>query len=555
MPRKLRFRSAIAVAILVVAASALYAPAINHPWQFDDEDYIALNPVIGDPGLLLDKARASAAHLAPNVRSTLATRHVGYLSFALNAGLGGPTPRSFRTVNIAIHAANAALLYALILVLLSSGAAELRPGARAAAFASALLFTAHPVQTEAVTYICQRFASLATLFYLGAALAYALWRRGGGRTFYALALVSAMLAMKTKEISFTLPVALALYEAIFHRGEPSGRRALALFPFVALAFTIPLALIDFSAPPGEAILGAARADHGISRWAYAATQLEVLALYLRLLALPLNQTVDYGYPLAEGASPGMFAGGAVLIALLAAAIALLRGGAGRPGRILAGFGILWFLLALSVESSFVPLGDLAFEHRLYLPSAGLAIALAGGLASARHPRRAIAMTVAPVLLFAALTLFRNHLWVSEISLWWDATEKAPLHARPQTNLGISLERAGNIAAAVNHYRRAVELNPDYMEAWGSLAAAYGNLGRIDNAIGILRMALERFPDEYRLHYGLGVAYYKQAKYDKAAGEFRRALELMPTDPDARRALGLALRHGAYPHEKGNQLQN
>ena len=102
------------------------------------------------------------------------------------------------------------------------------------ALATSLLFVSHPIQTQAVTYIAQRFASLAALFYLLAVVLYLKWRLASSETrsrllWYAGAWLATVLAMKTKEITFTLPFMLLLVEVVFF--GPTRRRWIGLIPF------------------------------------------------------------------------------------------------------------------------------------------------------------------------------------------------------------------------------------------------------------------------------------------------------------------------------------
>ncbi|NIV39964.1 MAG: hypothetical protein GWN58_64330, partial [Anaerolineae bacterium] len=176
--------------------------------------------------------------------------------------------------------------------------------------------------------------------------------------------------MKSKETAATLPAALVLYEFVFFKG-PTGRRIARLVPFALTAALIPLSMADFGRPLPEALddMGKPSWTHAnMSRTAYLVTQFRVVVTYLRLLVLPVNQNLDYDYPRYASLSDGaVLVSLLILVALAALAVLLLRrGGLQR----LAGFGMVLFFLALAVESSIIPIADVIYEHRMYLPMAG-----------------------------------------------------------------------------------------------------------------------------------------------------------------------------------------
>ncbi|MHC4502886.1 MAG: tetratricopeptide repeat protein, partial [Planctomycetota bacterium] len=319
-----------------------------------------------------------------------ATRPVGYFTFAVNYRLSGLHVTSYHVVNLAIHIANALLLYGLVVLSFRTprlSGSSLAGGAPLLALFAALLFVSHPIQTQAVTYIVQRFTSLATLFYLLAIFLYVKARLCDkifphATVLFAASVLAAVLAMKTKEISFTLPVTILFYDLLFLAGSAKKR----LVPFIPMLLTmliIPMALFDFTGSLGETIgdIGQrARLETDMSRAAYLFTQFRVITTYIRLLFLPVGQNLDYDYPLYTSFfQPGVFMSFVFLLLLFAGGVYLIvRSRKGEPSLRLAGFGMIWFFVALSVESSIIPIVDVIFEHRVYLPSAGAFTALVCG---------------------------------------------------------------------------------------------------------------------------------------------------------------------------------
>jgi protein O-mannosyl-transferase len=494
-------RRGLAFAAIALLCAVAYGGSLRGQFVFDDFIHIPENPLVRDLANYL--FRDTGYRAMPN-------RYVGYLSFALNYRIAGLDVAAFRLVNVLVHLGSALLLHRLVRSAFESpglARSELRPAAPAIAFVAAALFVAHPLQTEAVTYVVQRFTSLATFFYLASVVLYARWRlrleqglvaRWRAALGYLPTAAAACLAMATKEISFTLPFAVLLYDAAFF---PATRRRLLLAaPLFATACLIPLGIL---LAPGSANVNSALAPvDRLSPLQYLATQLTVVPEYLRLLVLPLGQSLDHDHPLARSwLDVRVWLSLAFLAAVVLLAAWLHR--AGRPGGTLdpavrlASFGLAWFFLALSVESSIVPLADVMVEHRVYLPSAGFftAASAAGALAVHRlAPRRFpawfVALGAGAAVALCAATVARNRVWASELSVWADAAAKAPAKARVRLSLGVAYYEAGRVDDAVREYQAAIALQPGYADAHTNLGIAYLRKGQRQDAAREMLLGVE-----------------------------------------------------------------
>ena len=540
----------LAPAAIVLAGLLAYSSAFPGAFVFDDAPNISRNAQLDRPLDYLPGRPGYAAQ--PNRALTFAT-------FALDRAVAGNDPTFHRAVNVAIHIVSALLVLALALAAFRAPRlrrSALAPSAWAVGMSAGLLFVAHPIQTQAVSYIVQRLASLATLLYLLSALLYVRWRNEGeagrnaraARWSYAGAFVAAVLAMRSKEIAFTLPLALLLLESVLFEG-PWKRRLAWLVPFAVVATLIPATLLTGSAP-ASALLGdpadATRVQTAMSRGDYLLTQSTVMARYLGLIVLPAGQTIDHDVPVRHAlADPAVLGSAALLLALAALAAWLLRAASPRrprpldPAARLAAVGIAWFLLALSVESSLIPIVDVMYEHRVYLPFAGLSITLATLLAlCARRlaPGRAAAVTAAAGVLLAAVlgavTWRRNEVWSSEVALWTDAVAKSPAKARPRHNLGVALDRLGRRAEAMPLLQDAVRLDPKYALGHESLGIVLGNAGRPAEAEAHFRRAIELDPGLAEPWFDLGTLRFDAGRYAEAAPYFEKAIATRPAYPDA-----------------------
>jgi hypothetical protein len=556
-------KPAFHLAVIALLGLIVYSNTFNVPFLLDDHRNIVDNRMIKDLSYYIDPAGAdqfAGATEYPMFKS----RYVGSLTFALNYRVHGLDVRGYHAVNIAIHIVNALLVYWLVLLTFMTPfmrESRLKDYSRHIALFSALLFVAHPVQTQAVTYIIQRFASLATMFYMLSLVLYIRCRLCGAlnsksAVLYALALISAVLAIKTKETAFTLPVMVALYEFLFFGGS-LRKRFLYLLPLLLTMLIIPLTLLGADRPFGEIIGGvgeATRLRAEVSRADYLFTQFRVIATYIRLMFLPVNQNLDYDYPVFHSLlNPQVILSFVLLISLVVFGSFLLhRSRASEPVLRLLSFGIFWFFITLSVESSIIPIKDIIFEHRLYLPGVAFLPAFVVGIFYATEKLGAkkiftvtAAICVAVAISFSVAAHSRNAVWKSELSLWRDVLSKSPEKARPHTNIGNAYLAKGMADKAIEHYQIALRLPEDITDPVGdynyskihyNLGKAYASKRLLDIALRHYRTAITLDPRSHRPHFAIGVIYLERGFVYEARAKFETAQRLNPHDGDAAKFL-------------------
>jgi len=543
----------VAVLFIVTLGLIAYSNTFHNPFVFDDEPSIIDNPVIKK----IDNFFLNESGYRYNPR-----RFIGYLTFAVNYHLGGLDVTGYHLFNIAVHLMNALLVFSLVRLSFRTPVlkdSSLSDSANAIAFLSALLFVVHPVQTQAVTYIVQRLTSLAVLFSLGALWFYVRWRLAleSGRSparslpLYLLSILSIILAMKTKEISFTLPILIVLYDMFFFGKSKPGY----LVPVLLTLIIIPFDVLNVAKPLGAIISDvstATRVKSDLSRWDYLITQFVVIVTYLRLLLLPVNQNLDYDYPSYHSLlTPRVFLSFLVLISLFALAIVLFfrsRRETREKGAHLKliSFGILWFFITLSVESSIIPITDVIFEHRIYFPSVGFFIALsAGAIAAAqaferKMPRLKSSLVTGMVVLSLILggaTWLRNQVWKDDTRLWEDVVAKSPAKGRPFYNLGLSYDRKGKTKEAFDNYVTSIRLDPYNPRARDNLGNLYAKAGRYEEAIKEFRISMDLDPDSAVAYNNLGNVFAMMGRREEAMREFKAALQMDPGYPEAHFNMG------------------
>ena len=564
--------------LIALVALLAYSNTFQSPFQWDEEDFIVQNPVVRDLEYFASPSKAKG--IDPDYEIFLRTRYVGYLTFALNYQIHGFDVLGYHIVNVTLHILNAVLVYLLVQLTFKTPflkEAPLRNHSSQVALFSALLFVSHPVQTEAVTYIFQRHASFVTLFYVGSLVCYALWRlKGEGKeaskwerlSVYGLSLLSCVLAMKTKENAFTLPIVLLLYECFFFKGSITSR-VIPLVPFLLTLVIVPFTLLGGEKPLGQMmdrILDpSSLLTKGVAKETYLLTQFRVMVTYLRLLLIPANQNLDYDYPIFSNLlTPEVLVSLLLHLALLGMAIYLFLKSKStlRDWRVIS-FGILWFYVTLSVESSIIPLKMIICEYRIYLPSSGFFVAVVSliflGVArfegpSGRVKRYVVVFLACVVGLFTVLTFARNSLWTDRVRLWEDTARKSPANARSRYNFGLALARQGRFDEATKEFQTTLNLNPQEAKAHLNLGLIYDRQNRPEEALRELQLALELEPNNARILYNLGVTLARWGRTEEAKKAFENTIKLNPYDASAHNNLGVLLVQEGQMREAAKEFE-
>ncbi len=587
----------IPLILIAVVTFVVYSNTYKVPFVFDGKVQIEKKETLRDLNNYF------------SLKGFKSRRPIVDFSFALNYQLGRLNPVGYHLFNILIHLINGFLVYSLARhafgrLLFFQGEKEEPPAPpksrhkakkksrKTAPFAKksktetppaskisamslwvALIFVAHPIQTQAVTYVVQRYASMSAMFYLASVLLFIrarnlqLKRKETRESetehrdetkpdaasknaslkiacFFAASVVAGAFAFFCKENAATLPGAILLVEYfLFDRSWRGWKKKLIwLVPLGALlAF---LALYVLSSMRGlklgnllEDVSMLTRETRTVDRWSYLCTQFNVLVEYIRLMFFPVGQNVDPMYPFKRG-----FLDGVTPLMLMIIVAVIMVGIWNIKKRAAISFGIFWFLITLSIESSIFPISDAMFEHRLYLPLFGFAFAtvfMAYDLFSNKRVWRNLFLGAALIALGAG-TYLRNNLWQDPLSLWADSVRKNPNNYRAHNNLGAELNDRGELSRAVRQYLEALEIRPDFADANNNLGNALIQQGQFEEAARYIRRALKENPRFTAAHNNMGVALASKGDIDGAIRHFKTALRRRPRYAEAHNSLGNAL---------------
>lgn len=520
-----RGRALAAGVVFLVGLNLLaYSPSFRGPWVFDDRINILENADIIRVGY-----RTAPWYQLLRPQWPL-RRPLANLSFALHLRWFGPDPFSFHLGNFLIHLLNAGLVFVLlrkfIRLYFARPAADQWPP-----LFGALLWSLHPIQTQAVTYTVQRMTSLAALFYL---LALWCWISGRGRPGRSLrpgralaALVAAGLGFLVKETLVTLPLVIVLWELSLNYADQPFRarlRFLALAGALVLAYAAGLMLCL----PRLNLDVADNLSRFYPAWIEKLlSQPRVLWYYLSLLAFPAAARLNADPSWVNSLS--LWIPRTTLPAGLALAAVLLLGFQQAKSRPAALFVLLFFLLVLLPESA-LPM-DPVFEHRLYLPSTALLGALGTVLSwpGRRQTERRLGLLLAAALL-SLLTFRRNQVWTDEIRLWRDTVRKSPEKARPWNNLAGSYEARGRTRPAAEAYQQAARVDPENFISQVNLSRLYLSAGEPNRARAAAELAVSLKPQNPWAWLTMGNVENAAGNYQAAQQWFQRVWDKRVADP-------------------------
>lgn len=523
---------------LAVAVLIAYSNTWQVPFLLDDVKRIVEEPAVRDLRML------------PELMAKT-NRPIAMATFAVNHAVHGYQVWGYHVVNAAIHLAGGLVLFGLLRRTFSQLPATtrarivLREQSSLIAWAIALLWLVHPLQTQAVTYIVQRLESLMGLAYLSTLYFFV---RGVGSKrrwgWFSLSVGACAFGMGCKEVMVTAPLMVLAYDRVFLASSWRSLWSQRWKYYCGLVSTWGVLAWAMLHDTSDYTSGALLSVPGLTPSVYLWNQSAVLVHYLRLAVWPVDQCFFYQWPVVTELGPllpSTLAIGALGIGTL---IAMVR----WPQ---IGFIGFWFFVILAPTSSLVPIRDLAFEHRMYLSLAAviaLLVIIVGVVLDRIVIHTAVRRRVAYLLVFSVAglsigaTLKRNHDYRSASAIWKQTVEVVPLGWGGWVNYASALVDEKRYELAVEAFAQAVILNPDDVGSRASYAGALIEMENYAEAESQLQLALELKPDDYLTILNFGQMEFARGRLLDAIPYLEGAVEAKPDNTSARVCLAACLIH-------------
>ncbi len=522
----MRFTRITSLLLLFLFIFLIYLNSFDAGWHLDDRSNI-----LDNKGLHITNMQPESLvrtfFTAPESGGSISNRlyrPIPCLTFALNWYYGKDNVFGYHAVNILIHILTTFFLYLSIVNLLKSPNLRNHYGGKEhfIAFLAAALWAVNPIQTQAVTYIVQRMASMAAMFYVVSLYFYIKARLSPnslGRIVMLLGCTgSFLLALGSKQNTATLPLAVILIEIIGFQNLslPATRKI-----FGGGSIVGGLVLVALSAwllvPDNPFAWMSGYADRPFSLSERLLTEPRIVLFYLSLIFYPLPQRLSIEHDIIVSTS--LLEPWTTLPAILFHLVLIGIGLYQIQKRPLLALAILFFYLNHVIESTIIPL-ELIFEHRNYLPSLFLFLPVAAGFKKLvdsytkkdKSFRSVLAcFSILIIIVIGAGTYIRNMAWATEKALWEDAMRKAPNSHRPLHNLAWAYyTKIGQYDKAIELYRKSFDLraNNNFANptAMSNLALLYVQKKNYQEAIELWQTALESSPDDdvIRHRYVIGL---------------------------------------------------
>lgn len=580
-------RYVFAFIALFILLLVIYANSFQGAFQFDDASNIVENNNI----FLKTLNWSDVSKTFYGIHGSKIDRPLAYLSFAFNYYIDGLNVFGYHIVNFIIHYLTSIFLFLFIYRTLNLPILRERhgPASYSIALLAAFFWATNPVQVTAVTYIVQRMASMAGLFYIMSMYFYLKGRTTNTHSnrliYFGLTTLSALLSIGTKENAIMILVSIWIYDLLLIQGVTRAnliKNLKVIGPVLIILAVIGLWYTDIT----SILNGNAYKNRPFTLLERLLTEPRIIIFYITLLLYPISSRLMLLHDIEISTSlmtPWSTLPAIVLIILLVAlAIYISRK---RP---LIAFSVLFFFLNHIIEGSFIPL-ELIYEHRNYIPSMFFFVPLAILMIKVIDYfsyKKAIQWTLVAMLIFLLAAqghtvYLRNSLFAHPLLLMEDNVKKAPRLSRLHHNLGSAYWVLGHLGKACQYYSNAfslnrhtnrsdasivlyslgmchlyakrecgkamaffqasIEANPAYWPPYKDFAICLIKKGNFKEAEIRIMAALLLWPNNADLHEALGFLLLKTGKYDQAIIEGRKAFALNPKQYSALNILGEAFR--------------
>jgi len=584
-------KNVFTIVTLFIIILAIYSNTFHASWHFDDEPNIVDRKEIHLTKITWQEIKKTFFNEEGKLY-----RPIACFSFALNYYFGKDNVFGYHFVNLSIHLLTSIFLFLFIyhslnLPLLT---AKYGPNSYFIALLATVLWAINPIQTQAITYIVQRMASMAGMFYIMSMYFYLKGRTSANRlsriAHYFFCFVAAILAFGSKENAAMLPISIFIFDLFLIGGltkENIKKNSLTFLILILIPFALALVLKSPSIFSAKIFSG--YEGRGFTLFERLLTEPRIILYYITLLLYPMPDRlcITHDIPISHSLINPPTTIIAIFTILAILGVAIIR----SKRYPLISYCIIFFFLNHIIESTIFPL-ELIFEHRNYIPSmllfVPIIILIARGIRFFYYKRSMqvlISLFVILVLVGQGHSSFmRNFIWKTEEGLWLDAIDKYPDMSRAHHNLGrhygdtgqtekaialykevLKLKRSShgethhlthyNLALiyiktdeedkAIDHLHKAIAIFPRFADAYNNLAIIIAKRGKYNDAFNLLIKSLTYNRNSPQAHNNLGFLLLRTNRIDAAISEFKEALSLKDGDPNFLQNLGIAYKHKEY----------
>jgi len=537
-----------AILLISVVTWLIYYNSLTVPFYLDDIRSISNNSIIHAGSL-------------KELYETFQLRFVAYLSFWVDYKIQGTTQTEYlikqlHTSNILVHMLNGVFVFILTYLCAyktpnsSLNLQNEHKNLILFPLLCALLFITHPLHSQAVTYIVQRTAALVSFFYLISLISYVWFRISKSHVqrilSFLFTLTFAFAAFFTKQNAYTLPIAIVLVELTFFNSVRVRHLILSLILFTAsfiIAFIINEQGLIHLLTKLDSLT---RENQLYTRFEYLVAQINILWVYIAKFFIPYQIHLEYDYQINS------FSLAQTIVAMIGHITLISFAWLKRKKLPLIAFGVLFYYVAHLVESSIIPIKDLAFEHRTYLPNVGLIFVLLGILIKCQHKWKlsksymSFAFVIPIIVVFSTLTIYRNFQWQNPISFYEYELSLNPKSCRVLGNLAENYHKTGNNQKALSLMEKCILLNDNFYnqgEILNNYIVALISNKQYQRADEIAVLALKDVSDPVsrrRILENAGISKMNQRQLNEAIAYFKKAITLPNPYPNTYFALSLSL---------------
>jgi len=502
----------IAIVSIFLVGFSIYFNSFNAEFLMDDEGLIEKNPYIRNFSYI---PKVFSESLFAGVKKEFnCYRPIQLFTYIFDYHFYQLNPVGYHITNTILHILVAIFIYGLFNILFNNTLISL--------FTS-LLFVSHPIHTEAITYISGRADSLMALFLLISFVLYIKYISSKKIYLYIFVLISYILSLLSKEMAMVLLLLIPIYHYTFNKKIKFTN----YFPLLLVTFAylfLRTKIIKLSPINPEQSTSFLQRVPGF---------FVAMTNYIKLLILPFNLHMEYGFILFKLGNPYAIIGILIFSLLIYLCIVFRRN---KP----VFFSISIFLLTLLPVSNLYPLNAYMAEHWLYIPSIGLFFLLSYFLVYIYKKIKSVGIGIFLILLifYSSLTIKQNQYWKTAITFFERTLKFNPKNPNVHNNLGVAYMKKKLYDKAILEFKKAIEINPKNPNPYSNLSLVYNNKGMYNEAVVFAKKAIEIDPNFFEAYYNLGLSYYNMKKYDQACLQYEKTISINPHFSPAYYLLGI-----------------